>query len=234
MEFFSSCSGGRTERGQRKMSSKAEYKRTVKKLKEREGSVAGVVFTRKRKHRMTGKKVTMSEAELTGPKQDFGLPVVDERRKRKGGWKKVDKAPLVRQSDVGKLAVTNGLELPNWVVLIKQVRDVKVAKKVARLANSWYRKLYGLDEIRMVQTFNPGDDVWWTKKGQVVTGVVSRLKTRKLAVKTGQGLVDTVILPIRKVKKGPVPKEYLYPDPKRWRVGRMKGGEKRLAEAVVQ
>ncbi len=202
------------------MSSRAEYKRTMKKLKEKQGSVPEVVFSRKRKHRMTGKRVMMTEAELIGQKQNFGLPVVDERRKRKGGWKKVDKVPLTRQGGGEALKVTNGVELPNWVVLIKQEADVKVAKKVARLANSWYRKLVGLEEIRMVNAFEVGQDVWWTKKGQVVTGMVHRLKTRKLVVKTGQGLVDTVVLPVRKVKKGPVPKEYLHPDTSRWAVGR--------------
>ncbi len=202
------------------MSSKAEYKRTMKKLKEKQETVPEVVFNRKRKHRMTGKKVLMTEGELTGPKQNFGLPVIDERRKRKGGWKRVDKAPLTRQGGGEALKVTNGIELPNWVVLIKEVTDLKVAKKVARLANSWFRKLTTLEEIRLVRTFEVGQDVWWTKKGHVVTGVVSRLKTKKLVVKTGQGLVDTVVLPVKKVRRGPMPKEYLHPDTSRWAIGR--------------
>jgi hypothetical protein len=202
------------------MSSKAEYKRTMKKLKEREESVPGVVFMRKRKHRMTGRKVTMSEAEMTGPKQNFGLPVVDEKIKRKGGWKKVDKAPLLRK-DRDPLRLTNGVELPNWVVLIKEVRDVKVAKRIARMANSWYRKLYGLEETKLVQEFRVDDPVWWSKKSFVYCGQVVKLKTRKLVVReyVGETKVDWV-LPVRKVTKGRVPKEYLQPDPKRWAIGR--------------
>ena len=217
--------------------SRAELKRTKKRLKEREKSVPAVVFTRKRKHRMTGRRITMSEAELTGPKQNFGLPIVDDRRKRKGGWKKVDKAPLLRKDvDDEGLKITNGVNAsPALIAAIKAVDDVKIAKKIARVANSWFRKLYGLEEIRMVREFQPGDDVWWQKKSIVHTGRVVRLKSRKLVVKTSpEG--EYVVLPVRKVTKGTVPKEYLQPDPKRWRIGRAskKGGETRSAEAVVQ
>jgi len=178
------------------------------------------VFTRKRKHRMTGRKVMISVAELTGPNQNFGLPIVDERRKRKPGWKKVGKSPLLRKDvDAEGFRVTNGIELPNWVVLIKQVGDVKAAKRIARMANSWYRKLYALEEMKMVQAFQPGDDVWWTKKKVAMGGQVIRLKTRKLVVRAGVNR-ECVVLPIRKVKKGPVPKEYLHPDTSRWAMGR--------------
>jgi hypothetical protein len=218
--------------------SKAELRRTKAKLKEREGSVPAVVFTRKRKHRMTGRRVTMSEAELTGPKPNFGLPVTDDRRKRKGGWKKVDRVPLLKKDvDDDGLKITNGVDVnPALIAGIKAVVDVKVAKKIARIANSWFRKLYGLEEVRMVREFQPGDDVWWRKKSIVHTGRVVKLKSRKLVVKTSPEGDEYVVLPVRKVTKGAVPKEYLQPDPKRWRVGRAreKGGETKSAEAVVQ
>lgn len=96
--------------------------------------------------------------------------------------------------------------------------------------------MYALEEIRMVREFQPGDEVWWTKKGFVHHGKVVRLKTRKLVVNDpeSRGANGYWVLPVRKVKRGPVPKEYLHPDSKRWRVGRVKGGGARLAEAVVQ
>ena len=218
--------------------SRAELRRTKAKLKEREGSVPAVVFERRRKHRMTGRLVTMSSAELTGQKQNFGLPIVDERRKRKGGWKKVDKAPLLKKDvDNDGLEITNGVNVnPALIAVIKSVDDVRAAKKIARIANSWFRKLYGLEEVRMVREFQPGDDVWWRKKSIVHTGRVVRLMSRKLVMKTSPEGDEYVVLPVRKVTKGTVPKEYLQPDPKRWRVGRVseKGGETRPAEAVVQ
>ena len=218
--------------------SRAELRRTKAKLKERERSVPAVLFMRNRKHRMTGKRITMSEAELIGPKQNFGLPIVDDRRKRKGGWKKVDKAPLLRKDvDNDGFKITNGVNVnPVLIAAIKAVDDVRAAKKIARIANSWFRKLYGLEEVRMVREFQPGDDVWWRKKSIVHTGRVLRLKSRKLVVKTSPEGNEYVVLPVRKVTKGTVPKEYLQPDPKRWRIGRasQKGGETRPAEAVVQ
>lgn len=218
--------------------SRAEVKRTKKRLKEREGLVPAVVFKRKRKHRMTGRTVTMSDAELTGQKQNFGLPIVDERRKRKGGWKKVDKAPLLKKDvDDDGLKITNGVNVnPALIAGIKAVVDVRAAKKIARIANSWFRKLYGLEEVRMVREFQPGDDVWWRKKSMVHAGRVVRLKSRKLVVKTSPEGDEYVVLPVRKVTKGTVPKEYILPDSKRWRVGRAseKGGETKSAEAVVQ
>lgn len=198
-------------------------KRTKKRLKEREGLVPAVVFKRKRKHRMTGRSITMSSAELTGQEQNFGLPIVDERRKRKGGWKKVDKIPIIKKDVEDSFKITNGVELPNWVTLIKQVGDVKVAKKIARMAGSWYKKLCGLEEIRMVKEFQPGDDVWWRKKSIVHAGRVVRLKSRKLVVKTSEGGDGYAVLPVRKVMKGTVPKEYIQPDSKRWGVGRASG-----------
>lgn len=214
-----------------------ELKRTERKLKAKEKSVPAVIFNRKRKHRMTGRKIMMTEKELVAPRSQFGLPMVDDRRKKKKGWKRVVKAPLLKKDVEDTFKLTNGVNVnPALVSAIKGVEDVKVAKRVAKIANAWFKKLYGLEEVRMVKEFEVGQDVWWTRKGQVVTGVVHRLKTRKLVVKTGQGLVDAVILPVRKVKKGPVPKEYIQPDPKRWRVGRVRqeGGETRSAEAVVQ
>ena len=215
--------------------SRSEVKRTEKRLKEREGLVPAVVFKRKRKHRMTGRSITMSEAELTGQEQNFGLPLVDERRKRKGGWKKVDKIPIIKKDVEDSFKITNGVEVPNWVTLIGQVRDVKVAKKVSRMASRWYKKLYGLEEIRMVKEFKVGDDVWWRKKSIVHAGRVVRLKSRKLVVKTSEGGAEHAVLPVRKAIKGTVPKEYIQPDSKRWGVGRArkKGGETKLAEAVA-
>ena len=217
--------------------SRAEVKRTKKRLKEKEGLVPAVVFKRKRKHRMTGRSITMSEAELTGQEQNFGLPIVDERRKRKGGWKKVDKIPIIKKDVEDSFKITNGVEVPNWVTLIGQVRDVKVAKKVSRMASRWYKKLYGLEEIRMVKEFKPGDDVWWRKKSIVHAGRVVRLKSRKLVIDTEpwDPNEERVVLPVRKAIKGTVPKEYIQPDSKRWGVGRArkKGGETKLAEAVA-
>ncbi len=190
------------------MSSKAEYKRTMKKLKEKAGDVPAVVKMKKKK-RGWGNLPNESLADQRASK-------ISENEQ--------DMVPAGHGTrEVVEFKVTNGLELPNWVVLIKEVTDLKVAKKVARLASSWYRKLTTLEEIRLVRTFEVGQDVWWTKKGQVVTGVVSRLKTKKLVVKTGQGLVDTVVLPVKKVRKGPVPTEYLHPDTSRWAIGRKAG-----------
>jgi hypothetical protein len=124
---------------------------------------------------------------------------------------------------------------PALIAAIKAVDDVRAAKKIARVANSWFRKLYGLEEVKMVREFQSGDDVWWRKKSIVHTGRVIRLKSRKLVVKTSPEGDEYVVLPVRKVMKGTVPKEYIQPDPKRWRVGRVseKGGETRSAEAVV-
>jgi len=219
--------------------SKAELKRTEKKLKAKEKSVPAVIFNRKRKHRMTGRKILMTETELIGPKQDFGLPLVNDRRKRKKGWKRVDKAPLLKK-DVGEeLRLTNGVNVNSALIsAIKGVEDVKVAKKVARIASGWFRKLYGLEEEGMVKGFQPGDEVWWLKKGAVHTGRVVRLKSRKLVIdaEPWDPNEKRVVLPVRKVKKGRVPKEHIQPDPKRWRVGRVseKGGGTRPAEAVAQ
>ena len=205
-----------------------ELRRTKKRLSEKEGSVPAVVFKRKRKHRMTGRSITMSDAELTGQKPNFGLPIVDERRKRKGGWKKVDKAPVLKKDVEDSFKITNGVDIPIWVTLIKQVEDVKVAKKIARMAGSWYKKLYGLEEIRMVKEFKVGDDVWWRKNKVVHAGRVFRLKSRKLVIDTDSFSTSVLTLPyeervvlsVRKVTKGTVPKEYLQPDPKRWRIGK--------------
>ena len=214
-----------------------ELRRTKKRLSEKEGSVPAVVFKRKRKHRMTGRSITMSDAELTGQKPNFGLPIVDERRKRKGGWKKVDKAPVLKKDVEDSFKITNGVDIPIWVTLIKQVEDVKVAKKIARMAGSWYKKLYGLEEIRMVKEFKVGDDVWWRKNKVVHAGRVFRLKSRKLVIDTEpwDPNEERVVLPVRKAIKGTVPKEYIQPDSKRWGVGRArkKGGETKLAEAVA-
>jgi hypothetical protein len=201
------------------MSSKAEYKRTMAKLKERAGKGPAVVKM-KRKKRGWGQLPTESLADQRRVKESENergvITVGDQIRK-----------------DV-EIRVTNGVELPNWVVLIKQVRDVKVAKRIARMANSWCRKLQGLEEARMVQEFEVDDPVWWRKKSAVHGGQVVKLKTRKLVVReyVGETKIDWV-LPVRKVTKGRVPKEYLQPDPKRWAIGRAKGGERQSAEAVV-
>ena len=205
MEFFSFSSGGCTERGQRKMN-KAEYKRTKKKLKEKVGVVP--VVKMKKKKRGWGQ---LPHESLT------------DQRKAKVSENEHDVVFIGNEARKDReIIVTNGIELPNWVVLIKQVTDVKVAKRIARMANSWYRKLYGLEETRLVKEFQPGDDVWWTKKGLVNTGRVVRLKSRKLVIdaEPWDPNEERVVLPVRKVKKGPVPKEYLVPDGKRWAIGR--------------
>jgi hypothetical protein len=216
-----------------------ELKRTERKLKAKEKSVPAVIFNRKRKHRMTGRKIMMTEKELIAPRSQFGLPMVDDRRKKKKGWKRVVKAPLLKKDVEDTFKLTNGVNVnPALISAIKGVDDVKVAKRVAKIANAWFKKLYGLEEIRMVREFQVGDDVWWRKKNMVHTGRVVRLKSRKLVidVEPWNPNDERVVLSVRKVTKGTVPKEHIQPDPKRWRVGRVsqEGGGARSAEAVVQ
>lgn len=218
--------------------SKAEVRRTKKRLKEREGLVPAVVFKRKRKHRMTGRSITMSSAELAGQKQDLRLPIVNERMGGNGGRGRVHAKPLHRKYVDGGLKLTNGVNVnPALIAAIKGVDDVKAAKKVARIANSWFRKLYGLEEVMMAKEFKVGDEVWWRKKNMVRAGRVVRLKSRKLVIdpEPWDPNEERVVLSVRKVTKGAVPKEHIQPDPRRWRVGRAKekGGEAKLAEVAV-
>jgi len=206
------------------MSSKAEYKRTKKKLKERTEKIPEKVVV-KPKHL---KNVARNPEEAKEILMRGRLLPEGARKPLPPGWKppreKGEETEYTVQTppiaDVPEVKMMNGIEIPVGLLeLIKQGRDPKAAKKVARAANSWYRKLYGLEETRLVREFQLGDDVWWTKKGLANTGQVVRLKTRKLVVKAGVS-GEHVVLPVRKVKKGQVPKEYLQPDPQRWAIGR--------------
>jgi hypothetical protein len=212
------------------MSLKDEIKRTRKKLKERQSRSPDRV-TVKPKHL---KKVARDPEEAKEILKRGRLPLnKDWPGKLPEGEYQVQTVPP-RADTEPLVSLTNGVDAPvGLLAVIKNVRDVKVAKKIARAATSWYRKLHALEEIRMVKEFEIDQDVWWTKKGLVSTGQVFKLKTRKIVVRTGVSR-ELIVLPVRKVKKGPVPKEYLQPDPRRWRIGRVKGGETGTAEAVVQ
>ena len=222
------------------MSSKKEYRRTVKRLNERAEKMPARVMVKPKRLKKVAKSLEEAKEilkrgrlELKGARE----PISSEefKKKVKAGKVKdreyrVDVVPVIGDPPK-ELEMTNGVELPVGLVgMIQDVRDVKVAKAIARAANRWAGKLKALKEIRMCREFSKGDDVWWTKKGQVVSGRVVRLKSRKLVVDTER---EVVVLPVRKAKKGLVPKQYLMPDPKRWRIGRAKGGGEQTAEAVV-
>jgi hypothetical protein len=215
------------------MSSK-ELKRTKKRLKERERLVPAVVFKRKRKHRMTGRLITMSSAELAGQKQDLRLPIVNERMGGNGGRKRVHAKPLPRKYVEGGPKLTNGVNVnPALIAAIKGVDDVRVAKRVAKVASGWFRKLYALEEMQMAKKFREGEVVWFLKRKEARAGVVIKLKTRKLVVRTFDG---DMVMPVRKVMHGGIPKEYLELGGERWAIGRkaaQEGGETKSAEAVV-
>lgn len=197
------------QKGGIEMSSKKEYKRTKKRLKEKAEEIPGVVKM-KRKKRGWGQLPFESLADQRKEKtneNENGAVFVDD---------------LVRNDEI-EFKLTNGVEVPVGLKeAIKSVKDVKVAKKVAKFAVSWHRRLMAFEEIEMVKQFSVGQDVWWTKKGVVHIGRVKRLKTRKLVViEDGMGPHEAIVLPVRKVNAGPVPKVHLRPDHKRWQVGRV-------------
>ena len=227
------------------MSSKKEYRRTVKRLRERAEKMPARVMVKPKRLKKVAKTIEEAREILKRGRLDLKgarEPISNEEFEKKVKAGKVesreyevDMVPVI--GDPSKeLEMTNGVELPVGLVgMIKDVRDVKVAKAIARAANRWAGKLKALEEIRMCREFSVGDDVWWTKKGKAIGGRVVRLKTRKLVIdpEPWDANEERVVLPVRKVKKGQVPKEYLMPDPKRWRIGRAKGGERQTAEAVV-
>jgi hypothetical protein len=225
------------------MSSKKEYRRTVKRLKERVEKMPARVMVRPKRLKKVAKSIEEAKEILKRGRLDLKgarEPISNEEFEKKAKAGKVesreygvDMVPVIGDPPK-ELEMTNGVELPVGLVgMIKDVRDVKVAKAIAKAANRWFGKLKVLEEIRFCRQFTIDDEVWWTKKGQVMTGRVARVRTRKLTVRIGPAGEEYAVVLAKKVKKGQVPKEYLMPDPKRWRIGRAKGGERQSAGAVV-
>jgi hypothetical protein len=208
--------------------SKKELKRTKAKLKEKERLVPKKIKLKTKFH---------DELPLEGARE----PIASKEYERKAKAGKIerreyrtDMVPVVGEPKKD-LKPTNGVNVSVGLVsLIRQIDDLKVAKVIARVANRQLRKLKSLQEMELCRQFAPEDDVWWTKKGEVRTGRVVRVKATNLVVKTGPEGGGYVVLPVKKIKKGTVPREYLLPDTKRWAIGRVKGGGgERWAEAVV-
>ncbi len=208
--------------------SKKELKRTKAKLKEKERQVPKKIKLKTKFH---------DELPLKGAREPID-PKEYERKTRAGKIEQreyqTDVVPIVGEPKKDPRP-TNGVEVSvGLLALIRQIDDLTVAKVIAKVANRQLRKLKSLQEMELCRQFAPGDDVWWTKKGEVRTGRVVRMKTTKLVVKTGPEGDEYVVLPVKKVRKGTVPKEYLLPDTKRWAIGRAKGGGgARSVEAVV-
>jgi len=195
-----------------------EVKRTKARLKEKEKRVPKKMKLKRKFH---------DELPLEGARE----PVASKEYERKAKAGKIERreyrtdlVPVVGEPRKDPKP-TNGVDVsPGLLALIRHIDDLKVAKAIARVANKQLRKLKSLQEMELCGQFAPGDDVWWTKKGEVRSGRVVRVKARKLVVKTSPEGDEYEVLPVKKVKKGTVPKEYLLPDTKRWAIGRAKGG----------
>jgi hypothetical protein len=226
------------------MASKKEYKRTVKKLKERVEKAPEKVMVRPKRLKKVAKSINEAKEilkrgrlELKGAREPISSKEFEQKRKA-GKIERREYAVDVPKpgEPPEKLKMTNGVEAPTGLIaLISHVKDLKVAKAIARAATRRVNRLKAFEEIDLCRTFAVGDDVWWTKKGFVHSGKVIRLKTRKLVVKdSAEPDKEVWVLPVRKVKRGPVPKEHLHPDPKRWAIGRAGGrNESKRGESVA-
>jgi hypothetical protein len=208
--------------------SNKEVKRTKAKLKEKERQVPKKIRLKTRFH---------DELPLEGAREPISSNEYEEKAKAgkiEQREYRTDVVPVVGEPRKD-LKPTNGVLVPvGLLALIRRIDDLKVAKVIAKAANKQLRKLKALQEMELCRQFAPGDDVWWAKQGKVKTGRVVRVKARKLVVKTSPKGDEYVVLPVKKIKKGTIPKEYLFPDTKRWAIGRAKGGGgARSAEAVV-
>jgi hypothetical protein len=165
------------------------------------------------------------------PKTQERLPLNrEEPKKLKEGEYQVQLVPLIGEPRKG-VRITNGITLNEAVVAyVKGLKDLKTAKALAKLANRRVRKLDTLQEIEKCKQFAIGDDVWFTKKATVYSGTVVEIKSRKLQIREPDGAPGTeTLVPVKKVNKGKVPKEY-FPfgtiGDGVWRFGKAKkGGE---------
>jgi hypothetical protein len=208
--------------------SKKEVRRTKAKLKEKEKRVPRQIKVKTRFH---------DELPLEGAREP--ITSKEYEKKAKAGnieqqEYRTDMVPVLGEPKKDQKP-TNGVVVPvGLVALVRHIDDLRVARVVARAANKQVRKLKSLQEMELCRQFVPGDDVWWTKKGEVRSGRVVKVKATKLVVKTSPEGDEYVVLSVKKVRKGTVPKEYLLPDKKRWAIGRAKGGgTERSAEGVV-
>ena len=222
----------------------SEYRRTMKKLKQRVEKAPARVMVKPKRLKKVAKSIDEAREilkrgrlELKGAREPISSKEFEEKLKAGKVEQREYEVDVQKPGEPQKeLKMTNGVDVPTGLIaLISHVKDVKVAKAIARAASRRVNRLKAFEEIDLCRTFAVGDDVWWTKKGFVHSGKVIRLKTRKLVVRDSDEADKEVwVLPVRKVKRGKVPKEYLGPDPKRWAIGR-KGGrdESKRGESVA-